>query len=108
VDRDAVIQYLRDLPAKAFADVFYAATDGKHPWPGEENVSEVRHVLAYAHRDKDEPTAQWDVSVICPVPDPEWDDDAPVCQHGSHCGLATISWAKRSVCPVCGGEVYGS
>src|SRR5687768_667857 len=102
LDRDSVIQYLRGLPAKALADVFYSATAGKHPWPGDEGWSEGRYVLAAAHRVKGEASAKWEVSIVCPVTDPEWDDNAPLCQHGRHCGFDTTSWAKDSICPICG------
>jgi hypothetical protein len=108
VNRDAVIDYLRGLTAKQFAELFYAAMEGQHPWPGEEQLSEVRHVLAYVSREKDDPDARWGLSIVCPVPHEKWVDDAPICQHGSHCGLDTISWAKHSTCPVCGGDVFGT
>jgi hypothetical protein len=110
VDRSSVLSYLRRLTAKQFAELFYDAVEGKHPWPGEERTSDVRLVLGYASRDldADNPDAPWQLSLVCPVPDEKWVDDAPVCQHGSHCGHDTISWAKPSVCPICGGEVYGT
>jgi hypothetical protein len=31
-----------------------------------------------------------------------------ICEAGEHCGMPTVSWAKRSTCPVCGGEAYGT
>ena len=108
MSQDDVIAYLRGLTAKQFAETFYVATEGQHPWPGEEKLHEVRYVLAYASRYRGEPEAAWEVMAVRPTPNDDWVDDAPVCQHGEHCGLQTISRAKHSVCPVCGGHVYGT
>lgn len=108
MNRDAVINYLRGLTAKQFAEIFYSATKGQHPWPEDKKITEARHVLAYAHREKGSPDATWEVNIICPVPNENWVDDAPICQQGSHCGFETMSWAKHSICPICGGEVYGT
>lgn len=110
MDRSSVIEYLRDLSPKAFAELFYEAVDGKHPWPGEEESVDVRLLLGYASQDRseDESDADWTVALVCPVPGTRWVDDAPVCQHGSCCGHRTVSWAKNSVCPICRGSVYGT
>jgi hypothetical protein len=98
------------LTAKQFAELFYESVEGVHPWPGEEQLYDVRLVLGYASRelDEDNPNAPWQLSLVCPVPNEKWVDDAPICQHGSHCDYDTISWAKHSVCPICEGEVYGT
>ena len=106
----SVIPYLRGLAAKQFAELFYEAVEGQNRWPGEEQLSDMRLVLGYAIRDldNDNPGAPWQLSLVCPVPNEKWVDDALVCQSGSHCGHHTISWAKRAVCPICHGEVYGT
>jgi hypothetical protein len=106
MNRDFVIDYLRNLTAKQFAELFYDAMKGQDPWG--DDLTDVRYVLAYACRDKIEPDDEWDFSIDCPVPNEKWIDDAPICQHGRHCGLVTISWAKQSICPICGGDVYGT
>ena len=110
MDRSSVIAYLRRLTPKQFAELFYEAGEDMHPWPDEEGSSEVRFVLAYAWRelDDDAPDAPRRLSLMCPARETNWADDAPLCQHGSHCGQDTISWAKHAVCPVCGGDVYGT
>jgi len=99
LNRDAVIEYLRGLTDKQFAEVFYAATKSSELNPG------YRRVLANASHTSD---GDWELQIVCPVPDEKWIDDAPICQWGSHHGLETVSWAKRSVCPFCGKEVYGT
>ena len=108
MNRDSVIDYLRGLTAKQFAELFYESTQGRHPWPGEKELSEARPVLAYATREKDESGAEWELRIVCPVPDVRWVDDAPLCQSGNHCGFDTISWAKQSVCPICGARGSGT
>lgn len=108
MNRDSVIDYLRNLPRKQFAELFYEATADRHPWPGEENLTESRAVLAFATLDKHEPNAMRELRIVCPVPNENWVDDAPMCQQGDHCGFTTMSWAKNSVCPICGGSVYGT
>ena len=96
MNRDDVVQYLRELSPKAFAELFYAATAGKHPWPYEQHLSEGRYILACA--DRDIPGEEHDtavrlsrpVSMVCPVPDLSWGDDASLSQQGSHCGMQTM------------------
>ena len=107
MDRTKVVEYLRGLSPKAFAEVFYESTRDTHPWPGEEDVNDVRYVLVYAHREVGDSSGDWSLSMVCPTPE-DWSDDAPVCQHGDHCKIDTISWAKSSECPICHGEVYGT
>ncbi|HEX8323271.1 MAG TPA: hypothetical protein VF595_05085 [Tepidisphaeraceae bacterium] len=99
MDREAVIEYLRGLTEKQFAELFYASTNGEEPNP------EFRRVLMNASHAED---GGWELQLVCPVPNEDWVDDAPLCQWGSHHGLDTTSWAKQSVCPFCGKEVYGT
>lgn len=110
MDRSKVIAYLRHLSPKAFAELFYEVAKGVQLCPEERSHREVHQILAYACRDLEdgEPVGDWNVTLICPVPDQDWIDDAPICQHSHHCGHDTLSWAKNSICPVCSGEVYGT
>lgn len=107
--RASVVAYLRALTAKQFAELFYESVEGRHAWPGEERLCEVHFILSFVTRelDESEPDKSWQLYVVCPVPNVEWGDDAPLCQCGSHCGHNTVSWAKQSACPICGGQVHG-
>ena len=104
-----LVDALRALTDKQLVDVFYKAVQGRHIYSAERNVFDAYLVLANAVRDRDEGTGgRWTVELICPTSDQDWVDDAPICQAGEHCGMPTASWAKQSMCPVCGGEVYGT
>lgn len=109
MDKSSAVEWLSSLTRKQFAEVFYAAAPkvAKH-FDAYEGL-ESRLVLTLMSREKDDQGrwSDWNSLMICPVPR-EWDDDAPICQEGEHCGVATLSWDKRSTCPLCGGEVYGT
>ena len=96
---------LRALTDKQFVELFYEATQGRHFY--ERNVFDAHLVLANAVRDRQQGGA-WTIELVCPSQEPGLMDDTPMCQAGSHCGMATTSWGKRSQCPVCGDEVYGT
>ena len=103
-----LVHALRALTDKQFVEVFYEAVQGRHIYPAERNVFDAHLVLANTVRDVDGTDRGWTVELVCPTPGQDWVDDAPICQAGEHCGMATTSWAKSSQCPVCGGAVYGS
>lgn len=65
----------------------------------------------YREGDVNEP---WNVHVVG-VHDPAeykegWSDDVPLCQFGrcSQCEVETVSYAKQSLCALCGKNVYGT
>ena len=110
MDRADVIDWLSKLTEKQLAELFYDVAR-LHP-AGVYNIEwqQARYVLAEVIRQQDHRTGQWepwDLKIVCPAAEP-WVDDAPICQQGSHCGFTTTGWAKDSVCPLCGGGVYGT
>ena len=107
MEREAVLKYMRELTPKAFAELFYESTRGTHPCPAESELYDGRIILAYAEREHDEPTAEWELTMVCPATE-DWVDESPICQHGNHCKFETVSWAKNSRCPICDGNVYGT
>jgi hypothetical protein len=107
--RRDLVDGLRALSDKQLVETFYEAVQGRHIYSAERNAFDAHLVLANASRDRQETTERrWTVELICPAPDQDWVDDAPICQAGEHCGMPTTSWAKHSICPVCGGEVRGT
>jgi hypothetical protein len=96
--RSDLVDGLRALTDKQFVEVFYEAVQGRHIYPAEPDVFDAHLVLANAVRDREEGTGgRWTVELICPTPNQDWIDDAPICQAGEHCGMSTASWAKQSV-----------
>jgi hypothetical protein len=91
-----LIERLRALTPKELALVILAATDTMDP-TGDNS----RLVLALADKSTHE---LW---VVCSTDEP-WIPDAPLCQSSEHAGVATISWAKDSTCPICGAHVRGT
>jgi hypothetical protein len=110
MDKTVVAAWLNSLTDQQFITFFYESLSSRHLHEPEREFTQSHLVLANASRMKDENDGwePWQLEVLCPTPGEAWVDDAPVCQYGSHCGVVTASWAKRSVCPICGGEVYGT
>ena len=104
---DEIIREIQKLSDKQFVEFFYQAVKGRHIYRAEVKLFDSHLVLANAVRERDM-EAPWTVEVLCPTPDQRWPDDSPICQHGAHCGFSTASWAKRSRCPICDGEVYAT
>ena len=103
MSQDDVIEYLRGLPAKQFVGDLLRCGRGTAPVAGRVRNS-TRSVMSWLTRVGTEtsPRQRGRSWPFVQLPDESWGDNAPVCQHGEHCGLHTISWAKNSVCPVCG------
>ena len=104
--RRDLVNGLRTLTDKQFVEVFYEAVEGRYV-SGDPSY-EAHLVLANAFRSLEGAGKTWTVELICPTPDQDWVDDAPICQAGEHCGMPTASGAKQSTCPVCGGELHGT
>lgn len=104
--RGQVIDWLRDLNDKQFAEFFYEAVATR-------NTSDVprwrgHFVLADAELVEDAP---WEIVFVALPVKPEradWSDEATLAESGEcgECGAAVRSWSKRAECPVCGTEVY--
>lgn len=110
MDKAEVAAWLSSLTDKQFVEFFYESLASRRLYNSERGYLDSHLVLANARRilDDDGVTwGQWELELLCPT-DEAWVDDAPVCQFGGRCGLDTASWAKHSVCPICGGQVYGS
>ena len=106
--REDLIETIRGLTDKQLVELFYDAVAGRHIFKGEENLWDAHLVLANAVRDRTTEGATWHLELLCPAPEQDFEDNVPICQHGQHCGLATVSWSKHSRCQVCVGEVYGT
>jgi hypothetical protein len=106
--RETVIQHLRDLGEREFAELFYDIARARSVRNPEGTA---RHlVLADAARDD----GKWVVEVIAGH-DPAqyrdgWAPGVPICQSGTceSCGNELRSWAKHMLCPICGATAYGS
>lgn len=105
-----VAAWLNNLTDKRFVEFFYKSLADRFIFHGDEAHTETHLLLGHAYRqlEDDGRWGDWETQLLCPVPNERWVDDAPICQHGSHCGHSTVSWAKNSVCPICGGPVYGT
>lgn len=108
MSRAEIVDALRGLTHKQFVELFYEAVEGRFIYDGEETLWDAHLVLANAVRDRGEREPVWRLELVCPTPRQTWEDDALICQHGVHCGVGTMSWAKESQCPVCRGSVYGT
>jgi hypothetical protein len=110
MDKTKVIAWLSSLTDKQFVEFFYESLASRHLYKSERSYLDSRLVLANASRTLDDDGitwGEWGLELLCPSRKP-WVDDAPVCQFGEHCGLSTASWDKHSICPICGGDVYGT
>ena len=105
-----IIEALQKLTDKQFVELFYEAVQGRHLYESEAAYCQAHLVLANAerHAENDGEWSEWRLQLLCPTPGEDWGDDAPICQFGHHCGHETGSWAKNSVCPMCGEGVYGT
>jgi hypothetical protein len=108
--RREIVEALGELTDRQFVDFFYEAVEGRHIHETEAASVQAHLVLANAqrHREDNGGWSPWTLELLCPAPGEDWDDDAPICQFGQHCGVRTASWSKSSTCPICGGRVYGT
>lgn len=106
MDKKEVVQWLSSLTPKQFAEVIYEAAPKVALALADYKEQESRLILMHIWRDREEHGSylSWQPMMICPSKE-DWVDDAPLCQQGDHCGFATLSWDKRAVCPICGGDV---
>ncbi len=106
MDKRIVVDWIRSLTDKQFVELLYEASAGR--WTAGDDGPRI--VLAQTRKTGCEGIgpATWEIALLCGTPDQDWVDDAPICQEGVHCGFPTMSWAKRSTCPVCGGTVSGT
>ena len=109
MDKAQVTEWLSSLTDKQFVEFFYESLASRHLYAPERTWTSSHLVLANATRHLDEQGVwgDWNVELICSA-GRLWADDVPICQQGRHCGLDTASWAKHSICPICGGDVYGT
>lgn len=106
-----VVRWLQALPDKRFFEVVYSAAVGRGPDELDRAWLQSHVVLGVASRSQEDDGAwsQWWVELVgLPVADANWEDDAPVCEVGTHCGVHVVSWAKELRCPVCGAATYGT
>ena len=121
MNREQVALWLEGLTDKQFVEFFYEHLSSRHLYNMEREYMDSHLVLANAVRSLEDPDLDdqdhwgpdpdrwgpWRLQLLCPVPQ-NWVDHAPVCEFGKHGGFETASWAKRSTCPICGKEVYGT
>ena len=108
--KEQLLEQLRTMSHRDFIDLFYLAAENRNIYEGEEAHLEGRLVLTNARRERTDEGewAPWELELLCSTPDESWLSDSPICQFGQHCGFPTASWAKRSTCPICHGEVFGT
>ncbi|OXJ26149.1 hypothetical protein CFB82_35460 [Burkholderia sp. HI2714] len=100
---------LTSLPERQLVDVIALALEAREAKVGRPEWQSAKLVLAEVHR-FDEASAvpsPWTLLVLARPQDPEEfiDDGHGPSQEGTCCGLTLVSYAKRIVCPVCGGPV---
>lgn len=114
MDKNQVITYIKTLTDKQLAELFYEATEGRHPFEEEKEYHQAHFVMGTASRmlgDNDQ-WENWELSVIClhePAQYPNgWHDDSPLVQFGKCCQHETSSYAKHAICAICKEKVYGT
>ena len=103
--RSQVLDWLRGLNDKQFAEIFYEAvatrnTSDLPEWRG-------HFILADAELVDEEPWAVDFIAMPVESERAEWSDEALICQSGTcgGCNADIRSWSKRAECPVCGRAV---
>ena len=107
MNRNALVDALRSLTNKDFIETFYESAAGRNLYAEPDVHSHLVLANAESHSEDDGTRSPWLLQLLCRT-DENWVSDAPVCQFGEHCGFETASWSKHSICPICGGEVYGT
>lgn len=110
MDRDQAAAWLNSLTDNQFVEFFYKYLASRHLSEMERSYIDSHLVLANATRSLDddgETWGEWSLELVCPTQHPMVDDTS-ICEFGQHCGMGTMSASKHSICPICGGEVYGT
>jgi hypothetical protein len=106
-NRTNLLKWFRSLTDNELVEVFYESIANRRTTNEETGVFESRLALTLISREKaNDGWGAWSVQLLCPAPG--FAAGSPMCQDGEHCGFATLSCAKHSQCPICGGEVYGT
>jgi len=112
MDKNDVIAWLRQQSDKTFFEVVYESAVGRGPDEHDRAWRDSHVVLGYAVREKsdDARASPWSSELVALPRDAVWpdDDNALLCQSGTHCGHELISWAKEIRCPLCGEEAYAT
>lgn len=110
MDAEKVATWMNALTDKEFVEFFYTKLSARHIYSLDQSYLDSHLVLANATRLRAESAAPelWSLELLCPAADKDWVSDSPICQFGHCCDVQTSSWAKASICPVCGGQVYGT
>jgi len=107
-----VIAWLRQQPDKTFFEVVYESAIGRGPDALDRAWLESHVVLGYAVRERsDDALANSWSSELVALPSDEtrpYDDDAPLCEAGRHCGHELRSWSKWIRCPLCGEDTHAT
>jgi hypothetical protein len=120
MDRDAVGDYLSELPVEELVAVLRKVFETRQPMPEEASFCRNRFFLGIAwsellsDRGEPETWAPWRVEAVA-YPDPsEYGEslgpDYGLCQEGTcaTCSVAVRSNVKHGLCPVCNSSVYMS
>jgi hypothetical protein len=109
-EKERVATWLQSLTDMEFIKFFYEHLAFRNLYPEEAEYSYNHLVLANASRllGDDGQWKPWELVLLCPTSRDDGIADGSICQFGEHCGHPTASWAKDSVCPICGGYVYGT
>ncbi len=105
-ERQRLLEWLSGLTDRQFAEVFYEAIRDRRTSDFADGQG--HFVLSDVQLE----AGGWVVDFIA-TPDatqPDWADDVPICQSGRcpGCSHPVRCWSKRMVCPICGGEAYGT
>jgi hypothetical protein len=106
LEQDHVALWLNNLPDHVFTEFFHKHLSSRHVFRAEERCIDSHLVLGVARRVRD--VQEWKLQILCPTPNQDSVDDAPVCQFRTHCGNVTASASKKSKRPLCGDTVSGS
>ncbi|EMN5130389.1 hypothetical protein [Burkholderia contaminans] len=104
-----LVDALASLPERQLVDVIALALEAREAKVARPEWQSAKLVLAEVHRFHETPAASspWTLLVLArpQYPGEFVDDGHGPSQEGTCCGLTLISYAKRIVCPVCGGPV---
>jgi hypothetical protein len=107
MNQNDLVAALRRLPDKEFIETFYESATGRKIYSEPDVQSHLVLANAESHMEDDGTRSPWRIQLLCSTNE-NWVAESPVCQFGDHCGFETASWAKHSICPICGVEVYGT